>query len=238
MPSSSDYILSKKNCAIQGCGCGVNTNNEPCNTPILCQLPGPPASHNNHHCNVGPTGPPGPPGPPGTSYSANITNNINSDMEFFPVFSTTSSGSFTPCISNTKLLYNPANGNLITHGMYVQSDKNAINSITPIHPDSASELLQKLNPVAFKINGQSPGITHYGFVGQEVDDVIAGKNLALVYNTRGGQTMVSPLELIAPLVSTINSLSKTVADLTERIEKIENTTYMCNRKTYCQSCSK
>jgi len=135
-------------------------------------------------------------------------------------------------------LYNPANGNLITHGMYVQSDANAINSIAPIDANSASKLLQKLNPVSYKINGQSPGITHYGFVGQEVDDAIAGKNLALVYNTRGGQTMVSAIELIAPLISTINSLSKTVTELSERIEKIENTTYMCNRKTYCHSCSK
>ena len=122
--------------------------------------------------------------------------------------------------------------------MYVQSDKNAINSITRIDANSASELLQKLNPVSYKINGQSPGLTHYGFVGQDVEDVISGKNLALVYNTRGGQTMVSAIELIAPLITTINSLSKTVTILTERIEKIENTTYMCNRKTYCQSCSK
>lgn len=237
MPSSSDYILSKKNCAIQGCGCGVNTHNEHCNPPILCQLPGPPASHNNHHCNVGPPGPQGPPGPPGVSSSTTITNNISTDAEYFPVFSTVSTGIFSPHTSNAKLLYNPANGNLITHGMYVQSDKNAINSITPIDVNAASKLLQKLNPVSYKINGQSPGLTHYGFVGQEVADVVSGQNLAVVYNTRAGQTMVSAIELIAPLISTINSLSKTVTELTERIEKMENTTYMCNRKTYCHDCA-
>jgi hypothetical protein len=240
MPSSSDYILSKRNCAIQGCGCNSNPNYEHCSQSTICELPGPSSSssYNNNNCRVGPMGPTGPPGPPGSSSSTTITNNINTDAEYFPVFSTTYSGSFKPYTSNTKLMYNPANGNLITHGFYVQSDKNALNSITPIDPIFASELLQKLNPVSYKITGQSPGLTHYGFVGQEIDNIVSGKNLAVVYNTRGNQTMVSPIELIAPLIATINSLSKKVEELTERIEKIENTTYMCNRKTFCQSCSK
>ena len=238
MPSSSDYILTKKQCAIQGCGCNSNSHHEHNHPAPPCILPGPCGSQNSTSCIVGPTGPTGPPGSSGGSSSLNITNNISTDMEYFPVFSPTYNGSYNPYTSNTKYMYNPANGNLMTHGTYVPADQTTINTITPLDPDHISHFLHKLQPVSYKINGQSPGPIHYGFVAQDVETAMNGQNLALIYHTRSNKSTIALNELIAPLVASVNSLSKKVTELTERIEKIENTTYKCNRKEYCHSCSK
>lgn len=234
MPSSSDYILNKKRCATQNCACSSTIHHD--HSTLPCVPPSPPDNTSNHCIPVGPTGPPGPSGC--TSSSLNITNNISTDMEYFPIFSQTYSGCILPSTSNTKYMYNPGNGNLLTHGTYVPADQHTINSITPLDPGHISQFLQQLQPVSYKINGQSPGPIHYGFVAQDVETITNGQNLALIYHTRSNKSTIALTELIAPLVASVNSLSKTVAELTERIEKIENTTYTCNRKVYCQSCSK
>ena len=65
----------------------------------------------------------------------------------------------------TKTLYNSS-------GVNTLSDKNEKNDIITISDDFAQKIIEGVNPVSFKYKNGTSGRTHYGFIAQELEELL------------------------------------------------------------------
>lgn len=124
------------------------------------------------------------------------------------------------------------------NGSIVVSDANEKNSIQSLTPDLCEKFLLHLNPVSFKFNNGTSGRTHFGLVAQQVEDAMndcgltdmdfAGFVRSPLTDEEGTPTGeyaygLRYSEFIAPLIALVQSQTKKITALEERIEALERT---------------
>jgi hypothetical protein len=108
-------------------------------------------------------------------------------------------------------------GNIYHDGSIIHSsDRTLKKDINPI--DVGLEEVLKLKPVSFKWKKQPDGDKKFGFVAQDVQEVLKD----VVYKKEEGDTLsISTMELIPVLVNSIQEQQTQIESLESRIEKLE-----------------
>ena len=173
------------------------------------------------------TGPQGATGPPGQGSTAiNVLESGTSGI-YYPVF-VGNTGIQQAYINNNNtysLTYNPGTGTLSAQVINAASDINIKQDIEDLSYDNSIDLLRKLNPVEYKFKND-PYKKRFGFIAQEVEEVFKDDNLGLHYkeiDANGGEKhYLSYLELISPLVKTVNHILVRLDEIDNKIAIIDN----------------
>jgi hypothetical protein len=129
-----------------------------------------------------------------------------SGSTFYPLFTTTTSGSASVAnVSTTKLYFVPSTGTLSATVFNSLSD---ITLKTDIEDIEGKELLNKVNPISFV--WKDTGTKSYGVIAQELEKELP----ELVQTNEQGLKSVSYIPMIAMLIDTVKKQEK-------RIEKLE-----------------
>jgi len=146
------------------------------------------------------------------SATVSITDDTSTSATYYPVFSTTSSGSQTLKVSSTKLQFNPSTGTMYSTIFQSLSDASLKTNITAI--DNPFSILE-LSGVKYDwVDGSG---TQYGFIAQEVEKIIPE-----LVGFNGEYKSVNYNGVIPFLVETVKKQQSVIEDLISRIEKLEN----------------
>jgi hypothetical protein len=132
----------------------------------------------------------------------------------YPVLFSTTSNEFS-YVGTTALNYVTSTGVLSATAFNTTSDRNSKTSVRDLPLEYCKGLLKKLNPVQYSFKNDT-GTTRFGFIAQEIEEVLEGERLGLHYKDpeEKNPQAVGYQELIAPLVKIIN-------DLVARVENLE-----------------
>ena len=97
-------------------------------------------------------------------------------------------------------------------GLTTYSDKRLKNGIV----DLDDSIGLRLRPVAFRFNGDPDSPVHYGFIAQEVEDIVPGA----VQNGPKGYLGLTYTELIAPTLALAQANAKRIKQLEDRIDML------------------
>ena len=135
------------------------------------------------------------------SGGATLTNDSTTNSSFYPVFTSSTSGSMTSAsVSSTKLYFNPSTGTFNATEFNAFSDKNLKENINTI--DNSLDIIEKLNAVSF--NWKETGRKSYGVIAQELEEVLP----ELVQTNDSGIKSVNYDGLIGILLAAVQALSK------------------------------
>jgi hypothetical protein len=139
------------------------------------------------------------------SGGATVSDQTTSASTFYPVITTTTSGTMSVAnVSTTKLYFVPSTGTLSATVFNSLSD---ITLKTDIEEINGIELINKINPIGFR--WKENGTKSYGVIAQELEQV-----LPELVQTNEGLKSVSYTPMIAMLIDTVKKQEK-------RIEKLE-----------------
>ena len=134
------------------------------------------------------------------SASIPIATDNSSNLTFYPVFSTVTSGALTTAtITTTKLTWNPSTGILSVVDINTTSDLRQKTNVQAIA--DAVSLLTQINGVSF--DWLDSGNHSYGVIAQQLETVLP----ELVSNDQDGMKTVRYLPLIAILIEAVKQLS-------------------------------
>jgi len=95
--------------------------------------------------------------------------------------------------------------------------------------DHGLEIIKKLKPCIFQYkqlneNGiiDDGNIKHLGFIAQDLDEVFPEGEYAVVIKDKNGYYMINLLELIAPIVKSIQELNIKIEMLQKQLEEIKD----------------
>lgn len=135
-----------------------------------------------------------------------VSDQTSSSSTFYPLFTTTTSGSASVAnVATTKLYFVPSTGTLSATVFTSLSD---IEYKTDIQQFNGANLLDSINPVSFV--WKETGTKSYGVIAQELEKVLP----ELVETNENGTKSVSYTPMIAILLNVVK-------DLTARIEELE-----------------
>ena len=147
----------------------------------------------------------GPQGPAGTSANLTITDDTTTNSSFYPVMTSSTSGSVNGVtISSTKLYFNPSTGEITAVDFNSTSDFNLKTNVQSL--TNSIEILNQINPVSF--NWVDTDATSYGVIAQEIEKVLP----ELVREIDGTKS-VAYIPLIALLIDAVKNLQKEIDDL-------------------------
>ena len=109
-----------------------------------------------------------------------------------------------------------SSGIVTATGFNSTSDVNLKEFIEPLPLDYSKNIIQNLRPVQYAFNGDGKHKIRFGFIAQEVKELIGDQNLG-IHSDAGAHQSLSYQELIAPLVNTVKDLLTTVEKLNQRI---------------------
>jgi hypothetical protein len=139
-----------------------------------------------------------------TGAGSTVFNDTTTNQEFFPLFTSTTTGTITASgISTSKLTYNPSSGEVTAVDFNSTSDFNLKTNIQTV--DNALEIVDNLRGVSFewKENGKKS----YGVIAQELEKVLP----ELVKG--GDPKTVSYSGIIGVLIEAVKELSEEVREL-------------------------
>lgn len=129
------------------------------------------------------------------SGGASIGDQTGSASTFYPVFTTTTSGTMSVAnVATTKLYFVPTSGTLSATVFNSLSD---ITYKTDIEELNGIELLNKVNPISFK--WKDTGVRSYGVIAQELEQTLP----ELVETNDQGIKSVSYMPMIAMLIDVV-----------------------------------
>ena len=145
-----------------------------------------------------------------TGAGSTVFNDTTTNQEFFPLFTSTTSGTITASgISTSKLTYNPFNGEMTAINFNSTSDQNLKTNIQTV--ENALEIVDNLRGVSFE--WKENGNKSYGVIAQELEKVLP----ELV---RGDDPKtVSYSGIIGVLIEAIKELRDEVQQLKSEINK-------------------
>ena len=145
-----------------------------------------------------------------TGAGSTVFNDTTTNQEFFPLFTSTTSGTITASgISTSKLTYNPFNGEMTAINFNSTSDQNLKTNIQTV--ENALEIVNNLRGVSFE--WKENGNKSYGVIAQELEKVLP----ELV---RGDDPKtVSYSGIIGVLIEAIKELRDEVQQLKTEINK-------------------
>ena len=139
-----------------------------------------------------------------TGAGSTVFNNTTTNQEFFPLFTSTTSGTITASgISTSKLTYNPSTGAMTAVDFNSTSDINLKENIHTV--GNALEITEQLRGVSF--DWKETGRSSYGVIAQELEAVLP----ELV--KQGEVKSVNYNGIIGVLIEAIKELKKEVEDL-------------------------
>lgn len=97
------------------------------------------------------------------------------------------------------------------------SDVNLKKDIVPLELDHSLKLISNINTVSYKYKNNKDDKKHFGVIAQEVKEIIGDEKLAL-HNDDNETQSVAYMELIAPLIKTVQHLLKKVESLENEIK--------------------
>ena len=145
-----------------------------------------------------------------TGAGSTVFDDTTTNQEFFPLFTSTTSGTITASgISTSKLTYNPFNGEMTAINFNSTSDQNLKTNIQTV--ENALEIVDNLRGVSFE--WKENGNKSYGVIAQELEKVLP----ELV---RGDDPKtVSYNGIIGVLIEAIKELRDEVQQLKSEINK-------------------
>lgn len=97
--------------------------------------------------------------------------------------------------------------------------------------DFGLEIIKKLKPCVFQYkqvneNGiiDDGNVKHLGFIAQDLNEIFPEGEFAVVKKDQNGYYMVNLMELLAPMVKSIQELNEKVEKLQKKLEAYENET--------------
>jgi hypothetical protein len=139
-----------------------------------------------------------------TGTGSTVFNDLATNQEFFPLFTSTTSGTITASgISTSKLTYNPSTGALTAVDLNSTSDVNLKENIKTV--ENALETVSALRGVSF--DWKETGRSSYGVIAQELEEVLP----ELVGD--GDVKSVNYSGIIGVLIEAIKELKKEVENL-------------------------
>jgi hypothetical protein len=139
-----------------------------------------------------------------TGAGSTVFNNTTTNQEFFPLFTSTTSGTITASgISTSKLKYNPSTGTMTAVDFNSTSDINLKENIHTV--GNALEITEQLRGVSF--DWKETGRSSYGVIAQELEEVLP----ELV--KQGEVKSVNYNGIIGVLIEAIKELKKEVKEL-------------------------
>ena len=139
-----------------------------------------------------------------TGAGSTVFNNTTTNQEFFPLFTSTTSGTITASgISTSKLTYNPSTGAMTAVDFNSTSDINLKENIHTV--GNALEITEQLRGVSF--DWKETGRSSYGVIAQELEAVLP----ELV--KQGEVKSVNYNGIIGVLIEAIKELKKEIEDL-------------------------
>jgi filamentous hemagglutinin len=140
---------------------------------------------------------------------ANITNNTTANTTYYPVYATSTSGSFTTAgISTTKLQFNPSSGQLTVQDLNTLSDATLKDS--PELINDPFSILSQIQGMGF--NWKDTGKKSYGVLAQMLEQVLP----ELVSENAQGKKTVNYIPIIAFLVEAVKQLQSEVEAIKKR----------------------
>lgn len=104
-----------------------------------------------------------------TGAGSTVFNDTTTNQEFFPLFTSTTTGTITSSgISTSKLTYNPSSGTVTAIDFNSTSDKNLKTNIKTV--DNALEIIDSLRGVSF--DWKETGKESYGVIAQEIEEIL------------------------------------------------------------------
>ena len=143
------------------------------------------------------------------SVGATLTNDSTTNSNFYPVFTTSTSGTMTAAsVSSTNLYFNPSTGILNATQFNAFSDERLKENIKTI--DNSLEKVNKLRGVNFNFKNSD---TTMGLIAQEVKNIIPE-----VVDDKSDYMSVNYNALIGLLVESIKELSEKVNILESKLK--------------------
>ena len=104
-----------------------------------------------------------------------------------------------------------SSGARLDAGVWVDASSRKIKQdIHDLDRDAAFDALQRLQPVTFEYK-VSPTDKHVGFIAEDVPELVA----------RPDRTGIAPMDIVGVLTKVVQEQQKTIADLRERLERLE-----------------
>ena len=139
-----------------------------------------------------------------TGAGSTVFDDTTTNQEFFPLFTSTTSGTITASgISTSKLTYNPSTGAMTAVDFNSTSDINLKENIHTV--GNALEITEQLRGVSF--DWKETGRSSYGVIAQELEEVLP----ELVKN--GEVKSVNYNGIIGVLIEAVKELKKEIEDL-------------------------
>jgi hypothetical protein len=139
-----------------------------------------------------------------TGAGSTVFNDTTTNQEFFPLFTSTTTGTITASgISTSKLTYNPSNGEMTAINFNSTSDINLKTNIQTV--ENALETVNALRGVSF--DWKETGFGSYGVIAQELEEVLP----ELVKD--GEVKSVNYNGIIGVLIEAVKELKKEVEEL-------------------------
>ena len=126
-----------------------------------------------------------------------ITNDTTTNASYYPVFTTSTSGSISAAnVSNTKLFFNPSTGTLTATVMSANSDERLKENWTDVTPDFVEKLAQVKHGIFSRTDSgnREPGVGAQSFMNVLPEAVVEGADGFLSVNY-GGAALVAAIEL-------------------------------------------
>jgi hypothetical protein len=145
-----------------------------------------------------------------TGVGATITDDVATNLSYYPLFATVSTGNLSSVLtSSTKLTYNPSTGQLTAVDFNSTSDiiyKENVQSIA-----NSLDLVNNINAVSF--NWKDTGRKSYGVIAQELQQILP----ELVTQGSAGLA-VSYLPLIAILLQAVKDQQTQIDELRNNLK--------------------
>jgi hypothetical protein len=139
-----------------------------------------------------------------TGAGSTVFNDTTTNQEFFPLFTSTTTGTITASgISTSKLTYNPSTGTLTVVDINSTSDINLKENIKTV--ENSLEITEQLRGVSF--DWKETGKGSYGVIAQELEEILPD----LVKN--GEVKSVNYNGLIGVLIEAVKELSEELKEL-------------------------
>ena len=111
---------------------------------------------------------------------------------------------------------------LIADGVHVVSDERSKEDITDLSKTTCKNLILNARPVSYKFKEGENKTHHYGFIAQEVKNLLPEDNSVIEYNSDVDRYSMNYQELIAPLVKVVQEQQSEIDALKERIKALED----------------
>lgn len=101
------------------------------------------------------------------------------------------------------------------------SDIKLKDNITQLDLAYSTNLIKNLNPVSYTFKSDKDSKKRFGLIAQEVEQIIGSENLQLCLSNNETKSL-SYMELISPLIKTVQHLLQKVEDLETQIKELKN----------------